>query len=392
MTLCGLMVSPVLFVSSCLYRGSTLQSILLIILFAAVIYCLTSFWWYELKNDRKQLQKISACSQKLSSQTSQKGRKGYAVFSSTTPGPQDDPMTDGRRRYNYAFNLPLTVLSWSRLGFGSIVVLVGQESEWKTQNHTRIIYKQLKALDAIVVFLPAVAQNEVMLSQVVRLFVPNMAPFRHWKGEIIITSDSDLIPLSGKLYEIPQGKAVTIVNSECCGTFRHKKKTYKMWPLANIMMNASTWRNVMNYMPYNENCKMQGNTYMLDQNFADSILNYLFKEFGPLIEKPVVKGLNNGWFMDQHLVSIRVTQWMEQDLRGKLANFVPRHDTRKDRIDRISWKKNLMRAKEMVDSHLPLWGYREAVWVNMMQPLLTQLLNTSTIKYLENYRQQMLQG
>ena len=383
------MLSPVLFVSSCLYRGSTLRSILLIILFAAVIY---SLWKYELKNEKKQLRKMSACSKKLSSQTSRKGRKGYAVFSSTTPGPQDDPMTDGRLRYNYAFYLPLTVLSWSRLGFGSIVVLVGQESEWMRQNHTRIIYKQLKALDAIVVFLPAGAQNEVMLCQVARLFVPNMAPFRQWKGEILITSDSDLIPLSGKLFEIPQGKEVTIVNSECCGTFRHKEKTYKMWPLANIMMNASTWRNVMNYMPYDENCKMQGNTYMLDQNFADSILNYLFKEFGPLIEKPVVKGENNGWFMDQHLVSIRVTQWMEQDLREKLANFVPRHDITRDRIDRSFWKRNLIRAKEVVDSHLPLWGYREEQWVNMMKPLLTQVFDTSTLKTLEDYRLQMLQG
>ena len=369
-----------------------MRSILLIILFAAVIYYLTSLWRYELKNNRKQLRKTSACSRKLSSQTSRKERKGYAVFSSTTPGPQDYPMTDERLRYNYAFYLPLTVLSWSRLGFGSIVVLVGQESEWMKQNHTRIIYKQLKALDAIVVFLPASAQNEVMLCQVARLFVPNMAPFRHWKGEILITSDSDLIPLSGKLYEIPQGKEVTIVNSECCGTFRHKEKTYKMWPLANIIMNASTWRNVMNYMPYDENCKMQGNTYMLDQNFADSILNYLFKEFGPLIEKPVVKGENNGWFIDQHLVSIRVTQWMEQDLREKLANFVPRHDITRDRIDRGFWKRNLKRAKEMVDSHLPLWGYREEQWVNMMKPLLSQVFDTSTLKYLENYRQQMLQG
>ena len=110
-------------------------------------------------------------------------------------------------------------------------MLVGQESEWMRQNHTRIIYKQLKALDAIVFCLPADAQNEVMLSQVARLFVPNMAPFRHLKGEILITSDSDLMPLSGKLYEIPQGQEVTIVNSECCGTFIHKKKTYKMWPL-----------------------------------------------------------------------------------------------------------------------------------------------------------------
>ena len=93
---------------------------------------------------------MSAYSQMLSPQSTQKGRKVYPVFSSTTPGPQDDPKTNERLRYTYAFYLPLTVLSWSRLGFGSMVVLVGQDSEWREQKHTKIIYKQLQALGAIV--------------------------------------------------------------------------------------------------------------------------------------------------------------------------------------------------------------------------------------------------
>ena len=352
---------------------------------------LTTVIYYLLhvqKNDW--LNKMSACSHKLPLHIGQRGVTRYAVFSSTTPGPQDHPETDGRLRYNYAFYLPLTVLAWSRLGFGSIVVLVGQESEWIKQNHTRIIYEQLKALNTIIVFLPGSPQNEVMLCQVARLFVPNMAPFRHWNDVILITSDSDLIPLSGNLYKIPKHKEVTIINSECCGTFKHKEKTYKMWPLANIMMSASTWRNVMKYAPYEEKCITHGNTFILGHDFAHSMLSYLLDEFGSLVENPVSKGENDGWFMDQHLCSVRIAQWMEQDLREKLLNFVPRPDITRDRIDRSFWRRNLMRAKEVVDSHLPLWGYREEQWVNMMKPLLFQVFDNSTMRLLEDYRLRML--
>ena len=48
--------------------------------------------------------------------------KHYAVFACSTPDEQS------HRGYDYAFYLPLTVLAWRRIGFESIVLIIGTEN------------------------------------------------------------------------------------------------------------------------------------------------------------------------------------------------------------------------------------------------------------------------
>ncbi|KAI9552265.1 hypothetical protein GHT06_022627 [Daphnia sinensis] len=50
----------------------------------------------------------------------------YAVFGSSTPNGKN------YRSYDCAFNLPLTALAWGRLGFRSVVLIIGSRCEWET--------------------------------------------------------------------------------------------------------------------------------------------------------------------------------------------------------------------------------------------------------------------
>ena len=60
----------------------------------------------------------------------------------------------------------------------------------------------------------------------------------------LVTSDTDLWPISDSAYTLPDGVDVLSLNAFCCGTFQHRSQTYRMVPLANIGARLATWRNL----------------------------------------------------------------------------------------------------------------------------------------------------
>ena len=110
-----------------------------------------------------------------------------------------------------------------------------------------------------------------------------------------------------------------ILNSDCCGKCSHGNKRYTMFPMSNIGMTVGMWRDVIGI---NDKARIT----------VDTMLEYAAKEYGDLVKNPVMKGGNEGWYLDQHLISIRLSEWASTHGWDSFQK-VPRN-----RVDRIHWK------------------------------------------------------
>ena len=82
----------------------------------------------------------------------------YAVFSTTSAGNAES--------LGFIFMLPLTALAWKRIGFYSIVIIVGSENVWNSDPLLYTVLTSVRKLDAVVIFLDIHPANSVMVSQV----------------------------------------------------------------------------------------------------------------------------------------------------------------------------------------------------------------------------------
>jgi len=87
--------------------------------------------------------------------------KTYAVFSTTT---------ENRDALQFIFLLPLTALAWKRIGFDSIIIIIGPVDVWNSDELFHFVLSVVRQLDAIVVFLEPRPEKSVMISQVETTF------------------------------------------------------------------------------------------------------------------------------------------------------------------------------------------------------------------------------
>jgi hypothetical protein len=120
----------------------------------------------------------------------------FAVFSCATP-----EKLNTRRGFDYAFYLPLTVLAWQRIGFESIIVIIGERSEWQSHPVLSHVLDTLERLPvATVLFMAGKIENRMMLSQVlVRICVANMKRFPGRSSDFVMTTDSDICGHCGNI-------------------------------------------------------------------------------------------------------------------------------------------------------------------------------------------------
>ena len=274
----------------------------------------------------------------------------YAVISASTPYVLDP------NGYNYVFDLPLTVIAWQRIGFKSIVFISGAKSEWQVSPVLKLVLRYLKDLHAVVFFVEAKVENWIMLSQTSRLFACCLKDLN--PGDYLLTSDSDLWPIDADKYQIRPGKSLLSTYANCCGDFNHKSERFLMLPLSNIGATVSTWQYIM-----------FGNAGHCINLTAEAILDYFAKEFGLLVHNPTSKGENDMWYLDQHMASIRIQQWIQTHNNFSLVEFATR-ETQQDRLGRNSW--DTRRLDNLTDTHLLEFLYRIDQW-QKVQPVLTML-------------------
>ena len=276
----------------------------------------------------------------------------YVIFGSTL-------LSDVGHEYKYAFPLPLTALAWNRVGYRSIVVLVGTQDLWMTKPAGKLIYDKLQAQKAVVVFLDASDDSQTMISQVARIFIPAILgrTTNISREAYVITSDADLWPMQSELYELPTCRDILSVNSNCCRGFKHGGKKYKMLPMANIGMKVSSWETLIATGKFNHETPMHSN----------GMIEYLHVEFGTVANTKVNRGMNAGWFLDQRLITVLVKS-SSKHVNLSVA-YRPRN-TARDRMDRIRWAPKRVRGKN--DAHIPHEIYQTQVW-NKVIPLIKYL-------------------
>jgi hypothetical protein len=293
----------------------------------------------------------------------------FAVFSCATP-----EKLNTHRGFDYAFYLPLTVLAWQRIGFESIIVIIGEKSEW--QSHP-ILYHVLDTLErlpvATVLFMSGKIENRMMLSQVVRICVANMNRFPGRSSDFVMTTDSDMWPLRKQHFYLPKGvnRSIILLHSDSFGPFNFGDRSYKMLDMMNVGASAATWREIMN-----------GNSSIaVELNDSENILDYFQQVFGQQARKPVVFASDN-WYMDQKMMSIRIDEWINRQNSTEDSVYKVSDDGL-SRIDRSSWNPSNFQPSSFgsyYDAHLILDGFMPERW-RTIQLLLHLMYDENSTQY-----------
>jgi len=199
--------------------------------FALLLITIISFIIYDQNVQEAFIQSIHHSSNTI--------EKNFAVFGCATPSKGAT-----HRGFDYAFYLPLTVLAWRRIGFESIIHIIGREDEWKKHPVLNYVLDSLKKLKTSVTFLDAKEGNRMMMAQTSRIFIANMKSYPGRDNDYIITSDADLWPIRRSHYLMRENKSLHLVHSNCCGNFIHANQSYRMIPMGNTgQLNGTTIRN-----------------------------------------------------------------------------------------------------------------------------------------------------
>jgi hypothetical protein len=158
-------------------------------------------------------------------------QRRFAVFGCSTPE------KNSHRGFDYVFYLPLTVKAWQRIGFESIILIIGEKKEWQVHPILSYVLETLEIQpDATVIFISAKVENRMMLSQTARIFVAYMKEFPGTATDHILTTDSDLWPLRKEHFYLPPGidRPLLLVHSQCCDPFTFDGRSYPMLSMSHI--------------------------------------------------------------------------------------------------------------------------------------------------------------
>ena len=286
-----------------------------------------------------------------------KPRRRYAVFTSSL---------DGNASRNFAFNLPLTAMAWQRIGFDSVIIIVGDPEQHKHERWVEYLMETLIGKEYIVLLvLKTVTPDQATtISQVSRLFaaslVKNDERGRTMDDDVyLLTADADIWPIDGDFFDLPPGKDILHGN---IGTTRVNGVQVIHAPLSYVGMNIRTWYDVMT---------QSGSLAM--PNTTAEIIDY----FGADFRYRVTHG-GPGWHLDQQTISLRLHQWKAIKGNERRVHAYERQ-LANDRIDRSSWPPvNRMNIERAIDAHVLQHSYRPEQW-RRLRPLLVMLFPDSDL-------------
>ena len=273
------------------------------------------------------------------------------------------------RDFAYSFFVPLTTLAWRRLGYGSIVLVVGELSVWTRSPLLQHILRYTLQQRGVVVFLEAVSsQHVVMMSQCSRLFVSSLlSPVADLNSSLLITSDADIWPLRSNLFKVPasfdQLTSVISVNAFCCAPFVHNGSNHRTLPMTSIVATGAVWLSLV---------AQKGEP----PRSSGAIIAYIAREFGDRATRNVIKGGNQGWNLDQNTISLLLETWQQSMGNGSLR--LVRRNSLRDRIDRSHWSSRKLEG--FYDAHILLRTYTFDVW-RKVQPLLRLMYGEVSTDY-----------
>lgn len=277
------------------------------------------------------------------------------------------------KQYNYVYVAPLTVRAWRRLHIETIFILSGSLRHWNATQFNRVCLNELYNVGAYLYFLDTALEHTILISQTARLFAANLCKWENPAKTYLITSDVDLWPTKAENYFV-HGSILSL-NSYCCSIQRRHGFVFMMLPMCNIVMSVERWKLVMN----------RG---MVPTN-ADEILQYFYGEFGDLAYNSGGKGEQEGWFLDQIMVSYRIEQWLINNDRNRSSIEYVRRDTGRDRLDRSAWRSRV-HLDDIIDIHVLENMYDRSTWMMMFGGVIVMLFKPLEIEEIQQYHGKFL--
>lgn len=291
---------------------------------------------------------------------------------------------DRQRNIQYAFYAYLNAFRWLNLGFQPIFILIASQS---SNTSEYLIQEMEKLAPTYIVY----ANMTSRISQISRLFLFLHSEIR--ETDYIITTDSDLLPLRKKEYEIEQYTIKATTSSP-------KKGVYSYLALSNLIMSKKTWKEVMFF----HDCYNSSSAYKKFDSKAmhayqqvhgecpdKKIFNkarfrpeyfneYFESHFG--VSEESSKNKTN-WFEDQQMMSYRIAQWV---MRGKNRQDKVYYGRGKSPLTRLNNMDSQIR-EETLDVHLADRPSSAIIWEKLKRIITTnQLLSENQVYQVEKMR------
>ena len=276
-----------------------------------------------------------------------------------------------QRFMQYAFYAYLVAFRWMNLGFQPIFVLIAKN---QTSTSEYLIKEMEKVAPTYIVY----TNQTTKISQISRLFLFLHAEIR--ETDYIITTDSDLLPLKRKEYEMENWKVKATTSNP-------KQGFYSYLAMSNIVMSKQVWKEVMFF----KDCDVKSSDYKKfktksihaydqvhdkcpDKNiftkarFRPEYFNeYFDSHFGVSGES---SKNNSNWFQDQQLISYRLGQWVARNSSRAEEVYYGRAKSPVTRLSSMDMQIN----NRTIDIHLADRPSNQLVWDKLRRIIIMNKL------------------
>jgi hypothetical protein len=246
-------------------------------------------------------------------------------------------------KYFYLMYIPICAIAWRRIGYEPIVLIVNNPKATVSQVANRTI-EYLNRLKVRIVYVQAPLDHIDQLGQLARLYSGALSDDVIKDEDFILTTDSDMIPVSHKFFNQYNTKAITILNAHGIGTVNHKGKQYDMVPMMFIGMRKWQWREVM---------RLPKDMVLNGENIMKNVMKIndggVFRK-----NKDFTRG-DDVWYLDQNTVTIAIYEYLNDDKfkSERKLNKYKYTGMRLDRGDsRDTWYRKLNSFDLITDAHM----------------------------------------
>ncbi|CAM2716054.1 unnamed protein product [Rotaria socialis] len=214
----------------------------------------------------------------------------------------------------------------------------------------------LKRLGVRIVNLQCDIAYSIKLSQLVRMFGGFLSDSIVRDTDYILTSDSDIIPISENDYKLKNATDGFIYNAFCCGFFKRREKNHQMYPMSHICVTKKTWRNILLESVQRQellNASLSPSNDILLSGKApfsfETMSLYTRHEFRQLYDSNMTKG-DAAWFMDQAFSSMLLNDYLEKHTNMKIDKRHKKSQRLDPHLSHLFWQPH--KFKQFGDAHI----------------------------------------
>ena len=287
------------------------------------------------------------------------------------------------RQRAYIFFAPITAAAWQRIGYKTVFVFTGDFKQNLNKDHQaqlNLSRQLLTNFNVEIIDFQCPEAYAVKMSQIVRLYSGFVSEKIIDDTDLVLTTDSDLIPMKIDDYNLSNNDDGFIYNAFCCGEFQRHNQSYPMYPISHLCFKKRMWRELMLQEFSNPNHKNISLSF-------EMVSEQMRTEFGSMFDSTMVKG-DPTWYMDQIFISMSI----ENYLQHQSTVHIDRRHKKSIRLDphlsQQAWDKYGMRRYG--DAHLMHDQIFESYHWAGFRNLLNHLFNSTLINQFELYYKQFI--